>query len=177
MQNAHTQCTVKGREEAKEQRKCSMSKFFFSCHKIHILFHRQYCGRKEDSFQGPRMGSCLTLGNKLPEEIHVLTKQETLLGRGAWAESRRLREPRRTALHHGHRDWHLLSPFDLFQILQVGGNLLVLHSLQGPPVVRYLKRVVTIVPGQGGKFWSLFPITVQQRSMQLYKRIRKSSTN
>ena len=116
-----------------------MSKFFFSCHKIHILFHRQYCGRKEDSFQGPRMGSCLTLGNKLPEEIHVLTKQETLLGRGAWAESRRLREPRRTALHHGHRDWHLLSPFDLFQILQVGGNLLVLHSLQGPPVVRYLE--------------------------------------
>ena len=70
-----------------------MSKFFFSCHKIHILFHRQYCGRKEDPFQGPRMGSCLTLGNKLPEEIHVLTKQETLLGRGAWAESRRVREP------------------------------------------------------------------------------------
>ena len=35
----------------------------------------------------------------------------------------------------GHRDWHLLSPFELFQILQVGGNLLVLHSLQGPPVV------------------------------------------
>ena len=28
------------------------------------------------------MGSCLTLGNELSEETHVLTKQETLLGRG-----------------------------------------------------------------------------------------------
>ena len=29
------------------------------------------------------MGSCLTLGNELSEETHLLTKQETLLGRGA----------------------------------------------------------------------------------------------
>ena len=29
----------------------------------------------------------------------MLTKQETLLGRGAWAESRWVRDPRRTALH------------------------------------------------------------------------------
>ena len=29
-------------------------------------------------FQGPRMGSCLILENELSEEIHVLTKQETL---------------------------------------------------------------------------------------------------
>ena len=28
------------------------------------------------------MGSCLTLGNELSQEMHVLTKQETLLGRG-----------------------------------------------------------------------------------------------
>ena len=33
-------------------------------------------------FQGPRVGSCLTLRNELFEETHVLTKQETLLGRG-----------------------------------------------------------------------------------------------
>ena len=32
-------------------------------------------------FQGPKPGSCLTLGNKLSEETHVLTKQEILLGR------------------------------------------------------------------------------------------------
>ena len=47
------------------------------------------------------MGSCLTLRNELSKETHVLTKQETLLGRGAQAESSRVREPRRTALPHG----------------------------------------------------------------------------
>ena len=44
------------------------------------------------------MGSCLTLGNEFSEEIHVLTKQETLLGRGVLAESSRVREARRIAL-------------------------------------------------------------------------------
>ena len=34
----------------------------------------------------------------MSEEIHVLTKQEILLGKGARVESRRVREPRRTAL-------------------------------------------------------------------------------
>ena len=29
------------------------------------------------------MGSCLTLGNEMSEETHILTKQKTLLGRGA----------------------------------------------------------------------------------------------
>ena len=52
-------------------------------------------------FQGPRVGSCLTLGNELSEETHVLTKQEMLLGRGAQAESSRVRERRRTALPRG----------------------------------------------------------------------------
>ena len=55
------------------------------------------CCRKGDPFQGPRVGSCLTLRNELSEETHMLPKQETLLGRGAWRESRRVREPR-TAL-------------------------------------------------------------------------------
>ena len=31
----------------------------------------------------------------------MLRKQETLLGRGAWVESSRVREPRRTALPRG----------------------------------------------------------------------------
>ena len=44
------------------------------------------------------MGSCLTLRNELSEETH---KQEILLGRGAQAESSRVRESRRTALPHG----------------------------------------------------------------------------
>ena len=59
------------------------------------------CCRKGDPFHGPKLGSCLTLGNELSEETHVLTKQEILLGKGTWVESSRVREPRRTALPHG----------------------------------------------------------------------------
>ena len=33
-------------------------------------------------FKGPRVGFCLTLGNGLSEETHVLTEQKALLGRG-----------------------------------------------------------------------------------------------
>ena len=50
--------------------------------------------RKGYPFQGPKLGSCLTLGNELSKETHVLTKQEILLGKGTWVESRRVREPR-----------------------------------------------------------------------------------
>ena len=57
--------------------------------------------RKADPFQGPKLGSCLTLGNELSEETHVLTKQDILLGKGTQVESGRVREPRRTALQHG----------------------------------------------------------------------------
>ena len=38
------------------------------------------CCRKGDPFQGPRVGSCLTLGN---DETHILTKQE-FTGKGHW---------------------------------------------------------------------------------------------
>ena len=54
-----------------------------------------------DPFQAPKLGSCLTLGNELSEETHVLRKQEILLGKGTWVESSRVREPRRTALVRG----------------------------------------------------------------------------
>ena len=56
---------------------------------------------KGDPFQGPKLASCLTLGNELSKETHVLTKQEILLGKGTRVESRRVREPRRTALLRG----------------------------------------------------------------------------
>ena len=59
------------------------------------------CGRKGDPFQGLKLGSCLTLGNELSEETHVLTKQEILLGKGTRVESSRVREPRRTAMPRG----------------------------------------------------------------------------
>ena len=51
------------------------------------------CYRKGDPFQGLRVGSSVILGNELPAEIRVLTKQEPLLVKGAWVESRRIREP------------------------------------------------------------------------------------
>ena len=46
----------------------------------------------------------------------------------------------------------MASLFDLSQTLLVGGSLLVLHSLTGPPVVKQLMQMVTMVPGQGGLF-------------------------
>ena len=46
----------------------------------------EFCFKMGNHFQGPRVDSCLTLGNELSKETHVLTKQETLLGRGTWAE-------------------------------------------------------------------------------------------
>ena len=39
------------------------------------------CCRKGDPFQGPKVASCLTLGNELLEETYVLIKQEILLER------------------------------------------------------------------------------------------------
>ena len=55
---------------------------------------REVCCRKGDPFQGPKLGSCLTLGNELSKETQMLMKQATLLRR---AESRRMRDPRRAA--------------------------------------------------------------------------------
>ena len=47
---------------------------------------------------------------------------------------------------------HEVSPFDLSQTLQVGGGLLVPYSLSGSPVIKQLMQMVTMVPGQGGRF-------------------------
>ena len=66
-----------------------------------------FCCRKGDLFQGLRVGSCPTLGNELSEESHMLRKQESLLRRDAWEESRRVREPRRTAAPCGSQSWVL----------------------------------------------------------------------
>ena len=53
---------------------------------------------------------------------------------------------------------HVVSPFDLSWTLLVGGGLLVPCSLPGPPVVKQLMQIVTMVPGQGGQFQSMcFP--------------------
>ena len=52
---------------------------------------------------------------------------------------------------------HVLSPIDLFRILPVGGGLLATCSLPGPPVVKQLMQMVTMVPGQGGQFQCASP--------------------
>ena len=49
---------------------------------------------------------------------------------------------------------HVVPPFDRSQTLPVGGGLLVPCSLPGPPVVKQLMQMVTMVPGQGGWFQS-----------------------
>lgn len=43
-------------------------------------------------------------------------------------------------------------------ILPLGSGSLVPCSLPGPPVARYLRQRVTVVPGQGGRFRSVFPL-------------------
>ena len=46
----------------------------------------------------------------------------------------------------------VVSPFDLSQTLLVSGGLLVPRFLPGPPVVKQLMQMVTMVPDQGGQF-------------------------
>ena len=50
-----------------------------SLHGCHLL-------QEGDPFQGPKLGSCLTLRNELSEETHVLTKQEISLERAPGGE-------------------------------------------------------------------------------------------
>ena len=70
------------------------------------------------AFQGLRVDPCLTLGNELSEETHILTKQKTLLGRGAQTESNKVREPRRTALPRGSQSHFMIMIILLaFQIV------------------------------------------------------------
>ena len=45
------------------------------------------------------------------------------------------------------RAHELESPFDLSQILLVGGGLLVLCSLPGPPLIKQHMQTVTVMPG------------------------------
>ena len=52
-----------------------------------MLLKFRNCCRKGDPFQGPKPDFCLTLGNELSEETHVLTKQEILLGKGTRVET------------------------------------------------------------------------------------------
>jgi len=55
-------------------------------------------------------------------------------------------------------DGHTVSPFDLSPNSSVGGGLLVPYSLPGSSVIKQRMQMVTMVPGQGGRFQSVcFP--------------------
>ena len=60
-------------------------------------------------------------------------------------------------LSHG---WTRSVIFDLSETLPVGGGLLVPCSLPGPPVVKQLMQMVTMVPDQGRWFQSMFSLTL-----------------
>ena len=107
------------------------------------------CCRKRDPFQGPKLGSCLTLGNELSEETYVLTKQEILLGKGSRVESSRVRKPRRTALLRGSQCTGSVSfkPFP--------------NSSGWWRLISSIFLMVTMVPGQGGAVSiSVLPLTI-----------------
>ena len=50
-----------------------------------------------------------------------------------------------------------MSPLNLSRTPLAGGGLLVLYSLSGSPVIKHLMQMVTMVPGQGGRFQCASP--------------------
>ena len=73
--------------------------------------------------------------------VHALFSQDGCQREGFWEEV-----------------GYVMSPFDLSRTLHVGGSLLLPCSLSGPPVIKQLMQMVTMVPGQGGRFQSVcFP--------------------
>ena len=83
--------------------------------------------------------SRLSLANHSDSEyflvVHTLFSQDGCQTEGFWEVVRRV-----------------VPPFDLSQTLLVGGGLLVPCSLPGPSVIKQLMQMVTMVPGQGGRF-------------------------
>ena len=54
-------------------------------------------------------------------------------------------------------DGQAVSPFDLSQTPPAGGGLLVPYSLSGSPAIKQLLQMVTMVPGQSGRFQCASP--------------------
>ena len=96
-------------------------------------------------FKVMRLVSGLSLANHSDSEsflvVHALFSQDGCQREGFWEVV-----------------GHVVSPSDLSRTLPVGGGLLVPCSLPGPPVVKQLMHMVTMVPGRGGWFQSVcFP--------------------
>ena len=91
------------------------------------------------------LGSRLSLANHSDSEsflvVHALFSQDGCQREGFWEVV-----------------GHVVSPFDLSRTLPVGGGLSVLCSLSGPPVIKQLMQMVSMVPSQDGQFQSVcFP--------------------
>ena len=96
-------------------------------------------------FYGDGLASWLSLVNHSDSEsflvVQALFSQDGCQREGFWEVVRQV-----------------MSPFDVSRTLLVGESLLVPCSLPGPPVVKQLMQMVTMVPGQGGRFQSVcFP--------------------
>ena len=69
-------------------------------------------------------------------------------------------------------DGQVVSLLDLSPTLLAGGGLLVPYSLSGSPAIKQLMQMVTMVPGQGGRFQSVcFPSTSSEYSGVISFRI------
>ena len=70
--------------------------------------------------QGPKLGSCLTLGNEVSEETHA-AKARDFIGKGRPGGEQEVREPRRAALPRGSQSrvlrWWDESPGGLWPII------------------------------------------------------------
>ena len=102
-------------------------------------------GSQENSSMVMGLVSRLSLANHFDSEsflvVHALFSQDGYQREGFWEVVEQV-----------------VSPFDLFWTLLVGGGLLVPCSLPGPPVIKQRMQMVTMVPGQGGQFQSVcFP--------------------
>ena len=118
--------------------------------------------KPRDSIGKGRLGPGALLGSVVPSlsglssshpdsgcflAVHVLLSQGGLQRGGLWEVV-------------GLVGWCLLTPSDLSQIIPFGGSSLVSCSLPGFPAIRELSQVVSILPGQGGWFQSVFSITL-----------------
>ena len=100
---------------------------------LFLILQSQLVAERGIPFQGLKLGSCLTLGNELSKETHMLTKQEILLAKGTQVESSRVRQPRRIALPHGSQSrvlwWWDWFPGCPWAIILTQESFLVVHAL------------------------------------------------
>ena len=97
---------------------------------------------KGTPFQGLKLGSCLTLGNELSEETHLLTKQEILLGKGGEQKGKGTQENSVT--------WLAVSGFMVMRL--VSGWSLANHSNSGSFLVTHASAKMDASERDSGKW-------------------------